>query len=85
MEGTSTNAAVPDCVQILRIFTNQFPEAKVWGTHFLVIFFSFSFFTLFLLIMLPFGAIKSMFFICLVLNLCSCCLISILQTVNSTK
>jgi len=29
--GPSTNIAVPDCVQILRIFTNQFPEAKVMG------------------------------------------------------
>lgn len=31
---TSTNIAVPDCVQILRIFTNQYPEAKI--TSFLV-------------------------------------------------
>ncbi|KMS98344.1 hypothetical protein BVRB_4g093580 [Beta vulgaris subsp. vulgaris] len=35
MEGTSTSAAVPDCVQILRVFTNQFPEAKI--TSFLVL------------------------------------------------
>ncbi|XP_021845729.1 vacuolar protein-sorting-associated protein 11 homolog [Spinacia oleracea] len=34
-EGTSTSATVPDCVQILRIFTNQFPEAKI--TSFLVL------------------------------------------------
>ncbi|KAL2932889.1 Vacuolar protein-sorting-associated protein 11-like protein [Bienertia sinuspersici] len=35
MEGTSTSAVVPDCVQILRVFTNQFPEAKI--TSFLVL------------------------------------------------
>lgn len=33
--GPSTSIAVPDCVQILRIFTNQFPEAKI--TSFLVL------------------------------------------------
>lgn len=38
MEGTSTSAAVPDCVQILRVFTNQFPEAKVMSTSFSVFF-----------------------------------------------
>lgn len=27
-EGTSTSS--PDCIQILRVFTNQFPEAKVY-------------------------------------------------------
>lgn len=27
-EGPSTSS--PDCIQILRIFTNQFPEAKVF-------------------------------------------------------
>ncbi|CAH1444484.1 unnamed protein product [Lactuca virosa] len=32
-EGTST--PIPDCIQILRIFTNQFPEAKI--TSFLVL------------------------------------------------
>ncbi|CAN4099934.1 unnamed protein product [Withania somnifera] len=32
-EGTSTSS--PDCIQILRIFTNQFPEAKI--TSFLVL------------------------------------------------
>lgn len=34
-EGTSTSTTMPDCVQILRIFTNQFPEAKI--TSFLVL------------------------------------------------
>ncbi|GAB4859345.1 Vacuolar protein sorting-associated protein 11 [Ancistrocladus abbreviatus] len=31
----STSSAIPECVQILRIFTNQFPEAKI--TSFLVL------------------------------------------------
>ncbi|KAK9741925.1 hypothetical protein RND81_03G138000 [Saponaria officinalis] len=35
VEGSSTSTAVPDCIQILRIFTNQFPEAKI--TSFLVL------------------------------------------------
>lgn len=26
---TSTSSATPDCIGILRIFTNQFPQAKV--------------------------------------------------------
>ncbi|CAK9133372.1 unnamed protein product [Ilex paraguariensis] len=33
--GTSTSTSSPDCIQILRIFTNQFPEAKI--TSFLVL------------------------------------------------
>ncbi|KAK6919237.1 Clathrin, heavy chain/VPS, 7-fold repeat [Dillenia turbinata] len=28
-EGTSTSTSTPECIQILRIFTNQFPEAKI--------------------------------------------------------
>ncbi|KAK6918756.1 Zinc finger, RING-type [Dillenia turbinata] len=28
-EGTSTSSSTPECIQILRIFTNQFPEAKI--------------------------------------------------------
>ncbi|XP_074286489.1 vacuolar protein-sorting-associated protein 11 homolog [Silene latifolia] len=35
VEGSSTSTAVPDCIQTLRIFTNQFPEAKI--TSFLVL------------------------------------------------
>ncbi|GAB2233744.1 hypothetical protein Droror1_Dr00002973 [Drosera rotundifolia] len=31
----NTSTAIPDCIQILRIFTNQFPEAKI--TSFLVL------------------------------------------------
>lgn len=30
-EGTSSSA--PECIGILRIFTNQFPEAKVLNTN----------------------------------------------------
>lgn len=33
-EGPSSSA--PDCVQILRIFTNQFPEAKVIETNYIL-------------------------------------------------
>ncbi|KAH9616226.1 hypothetical protein KSS87_015455 [Heliosperma pusillum] len=35
VEGSSSSTAVPDCIQILRIFTNQFPEGKI--TSFLVL------------------------------------------------
>ncbi|CAB4274494.1 unnamed protein product [Prunus armeniaca] len=34
-EGTSSSSTSPDCIGILRIFTNQFPEAKI--TSFLVL------------------------------------------------
>jgi hypothetical protein len=43
-EGTSA-ATTPDCIGILRIFTNQFPEANVFSSF--LSFFLFQIFTLF--------------------------------------